>query len=164
MFSLGFVGGPNPLGHRTYMGIIYWLPFFLSRTAWRDGWREIGIPTSEGCLWYTLRCWYRLSLEVFHIKYGYYVQAWAARGSKHQQTRKMNSELIRKKLRTNCSNMSFKRKLRCIWYKIRCFSFFCVYLERLKYWYNIVNNAIRYASTLLLQILYRVFYKILNTA
>ena len=115
MLSLGFVGGPNPLGHRTYMGIIYWLPFFLSRTAWRDGWREIGIPTSEGCLWYTLRRWYRLSLEVFHIKYGYYVQAWAARGSKHQQTRKMNSELIRKKLRTNCSNMSFKRKLRCIW-------------------------------------------------
>ena len=31
----------------------------LSRTVWRDGWREIGRPTSEGCLRYTLRRWYR---------------------------------------------------------------------------------------------------------
>ena len=35
------------------------ITLLLSRTVWRDGWREIGRPTSEGCLRYPLRRWYR---------------------------------------------------------------------------------------------------------
>ena len=43
MLSLGFFGGPNPLGHRTYMGIIYWLPFSCQEQ--REG-------TGGGKSWY----------------------------------------------------------------------------------------------------------------
>ena len=74
-----------------------------------------------------------ISLEIFHIKYGYYVQARAAQGSKHQQTRRMNSELIRKKKYERTVQICpLKENALYLRYKIRRFSFSCVYLERLK--------------------------------
>ena len=137
MFSLSFVGSPNPSrfarggrggGRRSISASGFGparapnlhrnnrlITLLLSRTAWRHWCREIGRLTSEGCLRRHTATLVSISLEVFNIKYGYYVQVWAEWGSNHQQTRKLNSELIRKKLRKSCSNMSFKRKLRRIW-------------------------------------------------
>ena len=82
---------------RTYIGIIYWLSYFCQEQrevqGRVEGNQETNLRRMSTMYIATL---VSISLEVFHIKYRYYVQAWAARGSKHQQIRRMNSELIRK--------------------------------------------------------------------
>ena len=119
---------------RTYIGITYWLSFFCQGQrevlGGVEGNRETNPRRMSTMHIATL---VSISLEIFHIKYGYYVQARAAQGSKHQQTRRMNSELIRKKKYERTVQICpLKENALYLRYKIRRFSFSCVYLERLK--------------------------------